>query len=276
MRDTPGILGAAAALPSVIGHRGAGTRAPENTLAGLRQAHALGCRWVEFDVRLTAEGELVLLHDKRLERTTTGFGKVRALPLAAIRRVDAGVLFGEAFAGERVPTLTEAISVLGELGLGANIEIKSGRRSASAAGATAAEAVSRSWPARAPPPLLSSFLPQALAAARDRAPRVARGLLLRKARGRWRSLAAASGCATIHIDHRALQRSTVAEIRAEGYPVLAYTVNDPERAVELLRWGVTSVFSDVPDTILAAIAADPSRAAAALPSAAALRAEAVP
>jgi glycerophosphoryl diester phosphodiesterase len=275
MRETSGIPGAAPELPPVIGHRGAGARAPENTLAGLRQAHALGCRWVEFDVRLTAEGELVLLHDGRLERTTTGYGKVRALPLAAIRRVDAGVCFGQAFAGERVPTLTEAIAVLGELGLGANIEVKSGRRSAAAAGAAAAEIVSRGWPAGAPPPLLSSFLPQALVAARARAPGVARALLLRKAGGRWRGLAAALGCATIHIDHRALQRSAVAEIRAAGYPVLAYTVNDPARAVELLHWGVASVFSDVPDVILAAIAAHPPRTTAALPPAVP-RAEAVP
>lgn len=274
MRDTPGILGAAPKLPSVIGHRGAGARAPENTLAGVRQAHALGCRWVEFDARLTAEGELVLLHDERLERTTTGYGKVRALPLVEIRRVDAGVRFAEAFAGERVPTLTEAMTVLGELELGANIEIKSGRRSAAAAGAAAAEAVSRGWPARAPPPLLSSFLPQALAAVRDRAPRLARGLLLRKAGGRWRSLAAALDCATIHIDHRVLQRATVAEICDAGYPVLAYTVNDPARAVELLHWGATSVFSDIPDAILAAIAADPAGAGEALPSAAAIRAKA--
>jgi glycerophosphoryl diester phosphodiesterase len=108
---------------------------------------------------------------------------------------------------------------------------------------------------------LSSFLPRALAAARERAPRIARALLLRKANGHWRDLAAGLGCATIHVDHRAVQRATVAEIRASGYPVLAYTVNDPVRALELLRWGVAAVFSDVPDAILAAIAAAPSCAA---------------
>ncbi|MGH7117125.1 MAG: glycerophosphodiester phosphodiesterase, partial [Stellaceae bacterium] len=56
----------------MIGHRGAAARAPENTLRGLRRARALGCRWVELDVRLTGDGELVLLHDERLERTTNG------------------------------------------------------------------------------------------------------------------------------------------------------------------------------------------------------------
>ena len=117
-------------LPPVIGHRGAAGCAPENTLAGLRRAGALGCRWVEFDVRLTADGELVLLHDDRLDRTTDGRGKVRALPLSEIRRHDAGKWFDAGFAGERVPTLAEAIAALAELGIGANVELKSGRRGA--------------------------------------------------------------------------------------------------------------------------------------------------
>src|SRR5207302_11253553 len=89
-------------LPPVIGHRGAAGRAPENTLAGLRRAKALGCAWVEFDVRLTGDGALVLCHDARLDRTTDGHGRVAALSLAAIRGCDAGRWFHPAFAGELV------------------------------------------------------------------------------------------------------------------------------------------------------------------------------
>ena len=114
-------------LPLVIGHRGAAGEAPENTLAGLRRAHAVGCKWVEFDVRMTADGELILLHDDRLERTTDGRGKARKLSLAAIRRFDAGAWFDPQSVGEPVPTLCEVIAVLSELGLGANIELKSER-----------------------------------------------------------------------------------------------------------------------------------------------------
>src|SRR5207245_7977846 len=87
-------------LPPVIGHRGAAARAPENTLAGLRCAKELGCAWVEFDVRLTGDGALVLCHDSRLDRTTTGRGRVAAQPLAAIRGCDAGSWFHPDFAGE--------------------------------------------------------------------------------------------------------------------------------------------------------------------------------
>src|SRR5512142_2967244 len=111
-------------LPPVIGHRGAAAHAPENTLAGFRRAKALGCTWVEFDVRLTADGVPVLCHDPRLDRTTDRSGRVAAQTLAAIQTSDAGGWFAPVFAGERMPSLEEALLLCAELGLGANIEIK--------------------------------------------------------------------------------------------------------------------------------------------------------
>lgn len=255
-------------IPPVIGHRGAAGCAPENTLAGLRRAQAIGCRWVEFDVRLTGDGELILLHDERLERTTNGRGKARAQPFAAIRHLDAGGWFGPAFVDEPVPTLAQAIKVLAELGIGANVEIKATRGRAAATGAAVADLVSRQWPARLPPPLISSFLKDALAAARDRAPEIGRGLLFRVVPRDWHARADRLGCATINLDHRRLRPATVAEIRKSGYAVLAYTVNDAARARELFGWGVASVFSDVPDTILAGAPGGSWRSAAA-PTAAA-------
>jgi glycerophosphoryl diester phosphodiesterase len=240
-------------LPPVIGHRGAAGLAPENTLAGLRRACAAGCRWVEVDVRLAADGELVLLHDDRVDRTTNGRGRARRLPSAAIRRYDAGTWFGPAFAGERVPTLAEAIAVLAQCGLGVNIELKCEREDALETGIKAADCLSRRWPPELPPPMISSFVGDALEGARGRAPAIARALLLRRPGG-WRR-AAALGCVTVAVDHRSLRPGVVADIRAAGYPVLAYTVNDAARARELFGWGVFSVFSDVPQLIIGAIAA---------------------
>jgi glycerophosphoryl diester phosphodiesterase len=246
-------------LPPVIGHRGVAGMAPENTLAALRRAHALGCRWVEFDVRLTGDGELILLHDDRLERTTNGCGIARALSLSAIRRFDAGSWFDPAFAGERVPTLAQAIAVLSELELGANVELKPNRGDAIETGTVAADAVTRLWPAHLPAPLISSFVPDAIEAVRQRAPAIARGLLLRSATGkRWRR-AEVLGCATVNVDHRRLHPAVVAEIRKAACSVLAYTVNDEMRARELFEWGVSSVFSDVPQMIFPQLPVGPLR-----------------
>ena len=243
-------------LAPVIGHRGAAARAPENTLAGLRRAKDLGCSWVEFDVRLTGDGALVLCHDARLDRTTTGQGRVSAHRLSAIRCFDAGAWFAPEFAGGAVPTLEEALLLAAELGLSVNIEIKADRGQGRSAAAAVAATLARLG-SRVPPVLVSSFLRPALATLRDLAPAVPRGILFRVVPGRWRTIAARLGCATINTDHRRLSRWLAAEIRDAGYPLLVYTVNDPQRARTLFEWGVTSVFSDVPDIMLPVSSVEP-------------------
>jgi glycerophosphoryl diester phosphodiesterase len=254
-------------LARVIGHRGAAARAPENTLAGLRRAGELGCAWVEFDVRLTGDGALVLCHDGRLERTTTGRGRVSAHTLAAIRRTDAGSWFAPAFAGELVPTLDEALRLAAKLGVSVNIEIKADRGRAAATGAAVAAALER-FEGRLPTVLVSSFLRPALAALQELAPDIPRGLLLQIVPRRWRAIAERLHCATINTDHRRLDPQLVTEIRSAGYPLLAYTVNDPQRAQALFSWGVTSVFTDFPDIILRVSKSEPPacRSAAGAPS----------
>jgi glycerophosphoryl diester phosphodiesterase len=236
-------------LPPVIGHRGAAARAPENTLAGLRRAKALGCAWVEFDVRLTADGALVLCHDARLDRTTDRTGLVAGHCLAAIRQCDAGNWFGPAFAGERMPTLEMALALAAELGLGTNVEVKADRGLEYATAAALADIVNRLDPAP-PAMLVSSFLPATLCTLRDLAPQTSRGVLFRAVPSGWAEIAKRLGVVVVGADHRRLRPRRVAEIRAAGYPVAAYTVNDPARARLLFGWGVTSVFSDVPDMIL--------------------------
>lgn len=239
-------------LPKVIGHRGAAAYAPENTLASIRRAAALGARWVEFDVRLTREGDLVLMHDDTVARTTNGGGRVLDLSVAELKALDAGAWFGGVFAGERVPALAEAIALLAELGLGANIEIKTGTAEARATAEALGRILAAHWPRAAPPPLVSSFEIAALVAMQEAAPAWPRGLLLKQLEGDWRGLLDRLGAATLNLDQRPLNAAKVAEARAAGRPILCYTVNDPSRARQLFAWGVTSVFTDRPDALLSA------------------------
>ncbi len=227
-------------MPPVIGHRGAAGLAPENTLAGFRRAAASGCRMVEFDVRLSADGVPVVIHDDDLARTTDGTGPVAARTVAALRRLDAGAWFAPAFAGERIPTLGEALSACAALGLGVNIEVKGGGETAGPAIAVA----KASWPADLPPPLISSFDDTALAVAAERAPDWPRGLLVEVVPKDWRRRAEISGCAAVHVDAAALEVEAVAGIRGAGYAVLAYTIADRARAEILWSQGVVSVFTD--------------------------------
>jgi len=255
---------AAPLLPPVIGHRGAAAHAPENTLAGLRRAKVLGCSWVEFDVRLTADGVPVLCHDPRLDRTTNRCGRVSALSLNAIRESDAGTRFGPAFAGEAVPTLEEALLLAAELELGANIELKSdlGRDYATAA---AVAAVLDRLHGCAAEVLVSSFQPVIVAALQRLAPQTARGILFRLVPRNWAEIAARLDCAVVGADHRRLRSRTIGAVLSAGYQLAAFTVNNPRRARLLYDRGVTSVFSDIPDIIHANAVHCPVRRTEALP-----------
>ncbi|WP_369196337.1 glycerophosphodiester phosphodiesterase [Streptomyces djakartensis] len=107
-------------VPLVIAHRGASAYAPENTLAAVDKAAELGIRWVENDVQRTRDGELVVLHDDNLRRTTDAEEvfpdrapwKVKDFTAAEIARLDAGSWFDPAYAGARVPTLEQFVDRL--------------------------------------------------------------------------------------------------------------------------------------------------------------------
>lgn len=115
--EWPGVL--------VVAHRGALQYAPENTLAAFRKAIELGADLIEFDVRETKDGHLVVMHDDTVDRTTDGQGRVSQLTLAEIRRLDAGSWFGPQFKGERVPTLDEALETI-KSGALPDIDFKAG------------------------------------------------------------------------------------------------------------------------------------------------------
>lgn len=118
------LLAAGNGFVHVCGHRGNSIASPENTLAALTSTRDNGGTSAEIDVMLTADGELVLMHDDFLDRTTNGKGLVGKAKIAEIRRLDAGSWFGPAFAGERVPTLAEALDHARAIGLGLVVEVK--------------------------------------------------------------------------------------------------------------------------------------------------------
>ena len=134
-------------LPRIIGHRGAAATAPENTLEGFRAAAAEGAGWVEFDVRLSSDGVPVVIHDATLERTAGVEVQIDRTPMSEIRRLSRR---------HPTPTLAETLACLGELGLGANVEIKAVRARRAIVDAVA-ETIAALDGARSVPVLISSF-----------------------------------------------------------------------------------------------------------------------
>ncbi|MBE3592376.1 MAG: glycerophosphodiester phosphodiesterase [Thermoanaerobacter sp.] len=112
--------------PLVIAHRGDSRNAPENTLASFKRALEMGADGIELDVQLTKDGQLVVIHDERVDRTTDGIGFVKDFTLKELKRLDAGIKFDKKFAGERIPTLYEVFELIGHKNFIINIEIKSG------------------------------------------------------------------------------------------------------------------------------------------------------
>ncbi|HHK9160907.1 TPA: glycerophosphoryl diester phosphodiesterase [Escherichia coli] len=207
--------------PRIVAHRGGGKLAPENTLAAIDVGAKYGHKMIEFDAKLSKDGEIFLLHDDNLERTSNGWGVAGELNWQDLLRVDAGSWYSKAFKGEPLPLLSQVAERCREHGMMANIEIK---------------------PTTGTGPLTGKMV--ALAA-----PELPRGLLLDEWRDDWRELTARLGCVSIHLNHKLLDKMRVMQLKDAGLRILVYTVNKPQRAAELLRWGVDCICTDAIDVI---------------------------
>ena len=236
----------------LIAHRGGGILAPENTLAALRAGRLAGYRAVEFDVMLAADRVPILMHDEKFGRTIAGTGSVATTPSAQLLAMDAGSWFGPQFAGEPVALYRDAVRYCMQHAIWMNVEIKPARGFEAATGQIVA-ALTREWLGddgqRAV--LFSSFSAAALLAARDAAPGIARGLLVKKFPADWRDKLQDVLATSLHIDHTALKPDVARVVSEAGYGLLCYTVNSPARARQLMDWGVDAICTDRIDLIRA-------------------------
>lgn len=229
----------------VIAHRGGGSLAPENTIAALRCGLSHGFHAVEFDVMDAADG-LVLMHDPELGRTVAGRGSIADCTLGDLAALDAGSWFAPAFAGEPVPTFAIARDFCIAHGLWMNAEIKpvpgteipTGRQVALACAALPAGSV-----------LLSSFAFDALMAAREAVPAVPRALLVEAVPDDWLARLRALEAVALHAKASLLTPAQAAAVKAAGYGLLCYTVNDPAQARTLFAIGVDAICTDRLDLI---------------------------
>ncbi|AIO66886.1 glycerophosphodiester phosphodiesterase [Burkholderia oklahomensis] len=235
--------------PRVVAHRGGGALAPENTLAALDTGARYGHKMVEFDAKLSADGVAFLLHDDTVERTSSGTGPAREMRYAALEALDAGAWFDARFSGERMPTLAQAAARCLALGLAANVEIKPCLERDEETGRVVAAEAAALWRAAAVPPLLSSFSAAALGAARAAAPDLPRGMLYEEIPADWLEETQRLGCVSLHAYHAQFNEALVRDVKAAGLRILAYTVNDPARARELMQWGVDVICTDRIDLI---------------------------
>ncbi|QRX83461.1 glycerophosphodiester phosphodiesterase [Glaciimonas sp. PAMC28666] len=248
--------------PKIVAHRGGGTMAPENTLAGIRCGLSHGYRAVEFDVMLSSDGIPVLMHDPVLGRTVRGMGKVNHLTAAQLTVMDAGSWFGPAFAGEPVCTFERAIRFCQQNDIWMNVEIKpaegceveTGRIVAKMAQACFATEVAAhiavpSAMTAANLPLLSSFSLEALRAAQVAVVAIPRGLLATVIKNDWLEQCQEVAAVSLHTNHKFLSPVQVNAVKESGYGLFCYTVNSRKRGAEILAWGVDGFCTDRIDLI---------------------------
>lgn len=216
----------------ITGHRGAVGTEPENTLRSFRRAVADGCDEIELDLRVSADGELVIMHDATVDRTTSGSGEVASLTLSGLRALDAGL-------GEEVPTWAETVAAID---VRFQAEVK-----AEAAVPLLAQSL-KSDPALASRTLVTSFHPEILLTMRQAFPDVTTGRIFgltpaiadviartREAEAGW----ALCGIADLTADG-------VAELHAAGLSATAWPVPDAETLAAAVALGVDGVTTDNP------------------------------
>ena len=230
--------------PRWIAHRGAGKLAPENTLAAFRLGASHGFRMFECDAKLSADGVVFLMHDATLDRTTSGQGIGGERVWSELARLDAGGWHSRQHAGEPLPTLENLARFCLANGHHLNIEIKPTPGTESQTGEVVAREAARLWQDAAVPPLLTSFKPQALAAARAAAPELPRGLLLDTWREGWLQEALDLGCQAVVCNYALWDAASVARTHAAGLRCLSYTVNDEWASHHLLALGTDAIITD--------------------------------
>jgi len=232
-----------------IAHRGASAAAPSNTLAAFEAALQQGADGIEFDVRLCADGVPVVIHDATVDATTDGSGAVSAMTLSELKDLDAGSWFDPAFAGERIPALTEVLEALGGRML-LNVELKGGALLDDRLERAVAKAIEHYGLAEQV--LLSSFNPLTLRHLQRHAPHLSTGLLTASSawlKGVLGRALASQGLAALHPHHTLVDEDYVRWARQHGYRVHVWTVDEASEMRRLIRAGVDGIITNVPDVL---------------------------
>jgi glycerophosphoryl diester phosphodiesterase len=232
--------------PVIFAHRGASAHAPENTLAAFELALAQNADAIELDVKVSADGQVVVIHDPTVKRTTGSDGRVKDLSLGQLRSLDAGSFFSEKFRGEKIPTLEEVFETVGKRSF-INVELSNYDTPRDELVETVCMLVNKFGLQNRM--MFSSFFASNLSKARAYLPDVPRGLLaINGLFGAWaRSFGFAFG--RYHALHPHLKDVTsqqVQRVHRLNRRIHVWTVNAADDMRRLFHWGVDAIFTDDP------------------------------
>ena len=229
--------------PLNLGHRGASSLAPENTLAAFRLAREIGADGIEFDVKLSQDGVPVIMHDDRLERTSNGHGRVDETAWSVLRRLDAGRWFDLRFAGEAIPTLQDVIDEFGA-SLLLNIELKASTRGAELVEQVVACVLRNELAGHV---IISSFDWRLLEHVRALDPALRVGVLFRQAVSALEYEALQPDA--IHPEQQLMTASMVAAAHQHNQAVNTWTVDREDDMLRMIALGVNAIITNYPQRL---------------------------
>ncbi|MGB1160597.1 MAG: glycerophosphodiester phosphodiesterase family protein [Alphaproteobacteria bacterium] len=232
-------------LPQVMGHRGAPSLAPENTLQGFEAAFNAGALWTETDVCVLGDGTPVIFHDSTLDRCTDHKGLVTALRASDLASVNANRQFPET-AFHAIPTLAEALSCFQRLGMGVNLELKLHEHVEPATLVDAVTSVLSEHTFPTQQILLSSFDFEVLRLLKQALPDLALAVIAEEASDEVFEVARETGSQALNLWWETLSHENVRRARSKGLSVNIWTANEPEKVRSMVDWGVEGIMSDCP------------------------------
>lgn len=229
----------------IYAHRGASGTRPENTLAAFEKAAGLAIHGVELDVHLSKDGELVVIHDETIDRTSNGVGYVKDLTLAELRAYDYGSWFNDEFAGETIPTLAEVLEIFQLTTHHVNIELKSDIFPYEGMGEKVLYLVEKMG--MADRLVISSFDHEAVRHFKKIAPHIEVAILTMDVLVDVYDYARVVPAEALHIYLPSAHRKTTKEALLKGAIIRVFTVNKDEYAHALKKLGVHAIFTDFPE-----------------------------
>lgn len=238
---------------NIFAHRGSSGTHPENTLAAFKDAATLPIYGVEFDVHLTKDGEIVVIHDEEIDRTANGTGFVKDMTLAQLKQYDFGSKFSETFKGETIPTLEEVLQVYLHTDHCLNIELKSdvidyvGLEEKVLALVNTYDLADRV--------VMSSFNHEAIKRTKKLQATIKTApLFLNEMADEPLQYVEGLAAQSLHTSGKLMEQIDVSAFNATGKSVRVYTVNKVEQAKQLDALGVEAIFTDYPEKMLEALA----------------------
>ena len=229
----------------IMAHRGLSSLAPENTLSALKLVAEQGYSWVEIDAIACGDGTIVMWHDNSVDRCSDGSGAMSDHTAQSIAALDCGSWFSEAYAGEKMATIEEAILLLKALNLGLNLEIKLYDNTTECVVAPILELLKQHW-TDFDKLIISSFDHSALEYCHKHAPDLKLGKIYEKIPTDWQAQLQGINAVSCHCSYKFLTQAQVSAVKGGGYEVYTYTPNDAERVAEHWQWGVDSMITDFP------------------------------